>query len=113
MNDEGIDINDPDTIITLDYICQCLMKYEKYIRILEKETKDIKYKNEMIDRLKEDNQELLNKLYKKEINDNYISKDKIRKLKEYYEDSFKYAENEIESNNIYVSIKNLEKILEE
>lgn len=79
MNDEDIDIDDPDTIITLDYICQCLMKYEKYIRILEKETKDIKYKNEMIDRLKEDNLELLNKLYKKEINDDYIKKDKIRK----------------------------------
>ena len=47
------------------------------------------------------------------INDNYISKDKIRKLKEYYEDSFKYAENEIESNNIYVSIKIFEKLLEE
>jgi len=47
------------------------------------------------------------------INDNYISKDKIRKLKEYYEDSLKYAENEIESNNIYISIKNLEKLLEE
>lgn len=47
------------------------------------------------------------------INDNYISKDKIRKLKEHYEDSLKYAENEIESNNIYVSIKILEKLLEE
>lgn len=79
MNDEDIDIDDPSTIITLDYICQCLMKYEKYIRILEKETKDIKYKNEMIDKLKEDNQELLNKLYEKKINDDYIKKDKIRK----------------------------------
>lgn len=79
MNDEDINIDDPNTIITLDYICQCLMKYEKYIRILEKETKDIKYKNEMIDKLKEDNQKLLNKLYEKKINDDYIKKDKIRK----------------------------------
>lgn len=79
MNNEDIDIDDPNTIVTLDYICQCLMKYEKYIRILEKETKDIKYKNEMIDKLKEDNKELLNKLYEKKINDDYIEKDKIRK----------------------------------
>lgn len=47
------------------------------------------------------------------INDNYINKDKIKKLKEYYEDSLQYAENEIESNNIFISIKNLEKLLEE